>query len=320
MFIFLFISGFWVFMLSNKYKEFTIGTTGRFIYAAAGPKYNLFSPISISSLGFLKPPNETAISIWEDPSCVRLESWSPMQSRNSFLYQLKLSSKNIYTVSHYMLQKVSLFSALIIFAYILFCIMPLQSLISESIGLYPLLTVVLYPLGYLIVAVVDRHLWLVCILLLLMGAELLTMLLRSNFFIGAKKEVTKAVFVLSFLLLPFYNLILNFNGGRDIYTLSRVLSSYGIRGNVVSNKTDAPTNKNWHMTLYLSYYLGNHYYGEVPGKTSDKEPQGLFLQNNIDYYFFWGKASDAPEFLFKYKEKTGAKFPGLRIYSLKERA
>jgi len=320
MVIFLFVSSAWAFMLSNKYREFTIGTAGRFNYNTAGPKFHLFSQIPISSFGFLKPPNDTAISIWEDPPYVKLESWNPMQSQEYFRYQIKSSLKNTYRIALYMLQKVSLFSASIIFVYILFCIMPFKRLISENKRFYPLLTLVLYPAGYIILYGVDRHLWINYIILLLMGADLLTILCRNSFFAGAKKEITKIVFVLSFLTLPFYHLIAGFNDGRDIYNLSRVLKSYGIHGNIASNNTNAPTNKNWHATLYLSYYLDSHYYGQALSKISDKELQDFFIQNDIDYYFVWEAVAKTPQFLLKYKEKTDGKIPDLRIHSLKEKA
>jgi hypothetical protein len=318
--IFLCISGIWIFMLSHKYKEFTIETTGRFNYAAVGPQYNMFSQIPISRRGFFKPPNETAISIWENPSGVKSESWSPLESQDYFRYQLKLTLKNIHRIAQYMLQKVSLFSAVIIFGYILFCIMPFKRLISENWRFYPLLTLALYPAGYYMIYVVDKYLWINCIILLLMGADILAILCRSNFFAGAKKEIAKIALVLSFLILPFYHLILSFNDGRDIYNLSRVLKSYGIHGRVASNNTNAPTNKNWHITLYLSYYLGNHYYGEPLSKIDDAELQDFFMQNDIDYYFFWEAGAKIPPFLLKYKEKIGVKIPDLRIYSLKEKA
>ena len=58
-----------------------------------GPDVQLQHPMN--KFGVIKPPNDKAISGWEDPSYVKLKSWSPFESWPSFQYQLKLIGENI---------------------------------------------------------------------------------------------------------------------------------------------------------------------------------------------------------------------------------
>lgn len=315
--IFFVISSFWIGALSNKYKKwFTIGTAGSYNYAIIGPKYK---HQSISSMGFLKPANETAVSAWEDPTYIELETWNPFQSSSTLKHQLKLVFNSLRELMRCIGFKFSVFSFAIILGYILFCTTRFLVLLKNGNVLFPLATVFLFPVGYLPLFLYERYLWLICILLLLMSGQLLTIIFHNSFFTGLKKNVTTVFVISSFVLTPLLNLTLNFGGGKEIYALSEVLAANDIRGNVASNNYDALTNKNWHNMLYLSYYLNNRYYGEAAKGISDEELLTYLIANDIDYYFVWDDFNNMPKFLSNYEEKTKGEIPNLRIYSLKER-
>lgn len=107
-----------------------------------------------------------------------------------------------------------------------------------------------------------------------------------------------------------------------MYILGTELNNrYDIRGNFASNrqKKYVSIHDSWHKTFRLSYWLGSRYYGQERDGISEKNLEGELKQNDIDYYFFWGKTDVIPEFLSSYREVTNGEIPGLKIYSLKEK-
>ncbi len=316
--IFLAVSSIWIGTISNKYGKITIGTAGEYNYALVGPE----SQGHFHFQGFLKPPNKTAISVWEDPSYSKMNSWSPIESWNYFKYQLKLIWENtFYTIVIYHL--FSFLSSIIILLCILICIEPFNRIISkkinkkisENVAFYSLITIFLYSAEYTPILVEIRYLLVVYILLILMDGYLLNILFQS-YFIKSNliKKYLLIFFVCSFVLLPVTNLIHDVSSGanplEELYNLSKTLKSeYDVKGNIASNKY-------WRETMILSYYLNSRYYGQSR-YIDDEDLLNELRRNNIDFYFVWGEKNDRSHFL-PYREITDGKIKGLRIYYLKE--
>lgn len=307
--VFLLISSPWVCLLSKKYKKITFGTTSKYTYANVGPKYK---SQSISRHGFMEPPNETAISINEDPSCLEMKSWGPLYSWPEFKHQIKLLFENIYDLNFRFYQEFSFFSVTIIIAYLLLAAISFKKLILETNIIYPLVTLLSYPAGYIPLGLENRYLWINCILFILMGGQLINVLFRGRLFNTLKRRILIVFFALSFLATPLKNLINNFNIDKDIHNLSRILQAKNIKGDIASNSW-------WHMTLMLSYYLDSRYYGEAKEEMSGKEILDYLIKNKIDYYFVWDRHKLLPEFLSRYKKEVNVDIRGrdLAVYSLK---
>ncbi|HHT9118147.1 MAG TPA: ArnT family glycosyltransferase [Candidatus Hypogeohydataceae bacterium YC38] len=339
--VFFALSGVWVYLISSKYGEITFSKAGAYSWRLVGPDYFPWGASNVMRFqGFLKPPNETAVSAFEDPSYLvgLLRSWSPIESWESFKFELKFVAKNILGfIETYV--SFSPFSVTIIVGYILFCAVPFSK-IFQSRELYPLATVILYSAGLTQFPINERFLWFVYILLILMGGHILNALLNHSFFNGTRKRIALMFFALSFVIFPIRSLRGYKDTGKDIYNLSQTLKrEYGIHGNIASNVC-------WLNTLHLVFHLNSKYYG-IPRRNvtgidlTDLEDE--LKRNDIDYYFVWNndtdyhfvrykeKISTAPEaiypfrrerhdgsqFLSNYREETSGKIPGLRIYNLK---
>ncbi len=311
--VFLIISGSWSLILSNKYKEITIGSSPEFnkVIVGPGPKSGVH-PMYYQ--GFFKPPNETAISVWEDPTYLikTMKPWSPFESWNSFNHQLTIIKDVLYrTVLIY--SDFSTLSIAIIIAYILFCVSAYRIQLLSNDLLFPLITVIIFPLGYTLVLVEARYLWIVDFLLLLMGGYTLNVLFKNAYFTETMKKVTLAFFILSFIAIPTKNLIRNINIGKKIHDIYKELDGrYNIDGNVAANR-------DWRNSFHLSYYLDVSYYGIPRENISSKELMKELEKNNIDYYIVWDYSRWDTELLSNYKEITRDEISGLRIYSLKEK-
>ncbi|MCE7699026.1 MAG: hypothetical protein K8E24_009460, partial [Methanobacterium paludis] len=87
-----------------------------------------------------------------------------------------------------------------------------------------------------------------------------------------------------------------------------------VQGHIASNGN--ASDGSYKKTLHTSYFLGTSYYGFSKPNETDVDLQADFKKYDIDYYFVWGKSSNEA-LLSKYKEVSGGKIPGLRIYAVK---
>lgn len=308
--VFFIISGAWSAIISGKYGELTFSTSGKYNYEVQGP-LSAGHPTQDPDYGFIKPPNQKAISAWEDPSYFEFKPWSPFKSWKSLYYQLEKVSKNT-SISMIYIGQFSYFSLLIILVYLLICLQPVKKLIKVP-EFYPLITIFIFLAGYLLIAVEDRYLWLIYVLLVLMGGHLLYLLFKSNLFSSYAKVILITIFALSFLVMPVSGLFAYKDGDRYIYDTAQALNEFNITGNIASNGN--AENGNYRMTLHLSYFLGTSYYGFPKSSITDKELDSELKKHNIDYYFVWGKTNN--EALFsKYREISNGKINNLRIYSI----
>ena len=312
--VFFIISGSWSVILSEKYGKITFGTSGKYNYDVIGPISTGYHPTEYAYQGFIKPPYEGVTSAWYDPTYFKIDSWSPFKSWDNLSFQLRKIRDNILNLIN-IYCGFSYFSLIIILIYILFCIQSIKDLISRTDVVYPLLTLLIFPLGYLIIALEIRYIWISYVLIILMGRYIINLLFKNSFFTKPRKSILLICFVISFILLPISGLNEYRYDGKDIAEWGNVINDQiHIKGNIASNG-DAD-NGNYKRTLHLSYFLGISYYGFPKNGITDKELDLELKKYNIDYYFVWGKTNNE-DLLSKYKEVSGGKIQGLRIYSIK---
>jgi hypothetical protein len=321
------LSGVWISLISAKYNHITFSNMGRGVFASLGPgseHKTLEKGDPIFFEGFFEPPNDTAFVIYEDPSYARTKTWSPLTSGSALTHFMSNFSANIFEGLR-IYEAFSRLSIAIIITYILLiCFQPPGTLFLRGDFLYPLLTILLYTGGYLTFHFETRYLWIVNILLLLMGGKVLSILFQTEFFRKpSMKNILALLFVLSFMLTPLRSslTILNNNINKDMQVLGTELKSrYNIRGNIASNrqKINTEMHDSWHYTFRLAYWLKSRYFGMPRENISDEDLQREFKKHDIDYYFFWGKSNNIPQFLSQYKEITNSEMPGLKIYALKK--
>jgi len=332
--LFSILSGTWIIMLSNKYHKITFDISGTYNHRIIGPEVKKISKFDgwegwrnyirmghpVYDQGFFPPPNETALSIWEDFVLLTpyLKPWSPLASWDSFKYQIKIIVKNIYYTIGIFETYFSVFSGIIILGYILLYVLPLSPLILRNDRLYPLITMSLYCGGYILVYPTIRYLWVNNILILLMGAHLLNVFLQSDFFNNTRKNVLIIFFVISFAALPLRDNVIGMqNYDKDFGMLTKKLEKYSI----LSAKKIASNDK-FSETLKLLFYSNiiTNYYGQAKENIRDEGLENELKKYNIDYYFVWDEPviKEPPQFLHNYREITNGEISGLKIYSLKE--
>lgn len=310
--IFLLISGLWVGIISHKYGYVTIGTAGEYNEELVGLD-SINHPMFYQ--GILLPPNENAVSVWEDPSYIHMESWSPFESLNSFNHQLGIIWGNILKTIYYF----EIFSILSIFIIIVSILLIIKNPHDKSNRIleFSLFTIFLYSIGYCLILIEVRYIWLAYVILMLMGGYLVNILLKSKFFSNLDtKSITPfkiailIIFTISFTIFPVTTLIQDtsssnspYEVGKVLFGLSDSLDHYNVSGRIASDDK-------WHGSLYLSYYTDSKYYGKVNGSNGNIQTE--LLDNNIDYYLVWNNPNDLQISL--YKDITGDKLGYLRVY------
>lgn len=304
--VFLIISGLWIGLISNKYGEITIGTTGVYNHNLVGPES---SGHPMNYQGLIKPPYDTSISIWEDPSHLKMESWSPIQSWSYFEYQMKIILDNIILI-FISIEFFSLLSIIIVASSIIFLFKSSDSISKDKI-MYLLITILLYIGGYSLILVEIRYLWPVYILLILMSGYLLSLCYSTFKLKESMKTVIILLLVASFLITPIYGLINFFNVEENIYDISENLkNNYGMHGNIASNSE-------WELTIYFVYYIGGKYYGQTKNASDSFGLEKELEANNIDYYMVWGNFKEYEYLSHHFNEITNGTTNNLKIYSLK---
>ena len=300
--IFLLISGVWIGIISDKYNELTIGTSGEYNQALIGPE-SQGHPMYYQ--GLLKPLNKNAISVWEDPSNFQMEKWSPFRSMSYFKHQIIIVSENIVSTINY-LEYFSFVSILIILSSLFFIFKPSFKDSRDKL-MYLLITLILYCGGYTLILVEMRYLYLICILLVLMAFYMLNISFKQKIINIKMRNVLLILLIFSFIIMPVINLIQTVNMGEGTHNLSQTLKlDYGIHGNIASDSE-------WEKTLHISYYLNVKYYG-IPKKTNLKVLESELENNDINYYFVWD-GQDNNLNLKDYREITHGDLKGLKIYS-----
>lgn len=247
--VFLVISSVWVGIISEKYDVITISTSGSYNYALVGPESNSNHHVMFYQ-GLIAPPNEFAVSSWEDPSYFQIKKWSPLDSTQNFIHQIRIIFNNIHDII--------LFSLLLLFIPILAVFLALFILFKsddKSIKhniIFILGTMVLYTGGYILILVEDRYLWFVLILSFILGFYSLNLLhlkkyISTNFF-----RIAAILIMVSTTFFPIYYLNGDFGVYKNFYDISSDLKSHGIKGNLASNDQ-------WETMDYYSYYLDSKY-------------------------------------------------------------
>lgn len=289
--IFLLVSALWVYVISGKYNHFTLGSTSRFTYELRGPE-SMGYPMIYQ--GLLAPPDRVAISAWDDPSYLKMLSWSPFSSSANFIYSLKLIFWNMISA----FRTFNLFSYLLIpiaggvLALLLINASTINNFLSfikdEKIIVWSFITTIIYTAGYILVAVVPRYLWIDYVLLVLVGGYFLNFLFQKLRLEPLFQNIILIFFAVLIILTPIKVLRANINNsGEDLYGLGRILASDGIGGKIASNPNRSYVN--WQKTSILSYYLKAQYFGQPRVGASKREIIEELDKYDIDYYFVWSE-------------------------------
>jgi hypothetical protein len=101
---FIIITSIWIGLVSAKYGHLTISSKGGIAHSRMGPS-DVDRNFPYFYGGLNKPNNAYSIHIFEDPSGLKFRTWSPFESKEYFLHQLKVIKDNASDMmNHFIMQ------------------------------------------------------------------------------------------------------------------------------------------------------------------------------------------------------------------------
>jgi len=291
--VFILISGLWIGALSQKYGYFTFGTAGRYNFARTGPGMKGDTMLSKGHAmlhdGFLNMPNRTAINAFEDPSYFDRKLWSPVKNFRHYLSVLLINTQAAVAA---FITFSPLSGLIIFFSFFIFASGIRRRSPSVFLTGVLLMTAGIWTLGYMLVVVEERYVWINNFFLLFMAGTVLTEIKRYS-----PRAVYRAVFVvtvISFLFAPAKNLIMRFNCGKDIRLLGEQLKLAGINGPFASST-------HWYLNYYLAYHVQSRYYGVSNRLYDCPTLKNELEKRHCNYFFVWDDSQEAECAFFKGK-------------------
>lgn len=270
--IFITISGVWIYLLSNKYGYPTIGTSAVSGLALNNPDKS-GTHIANLAKGLLPPVNETALSVWEDPSYLTFEKWSPFTSWDNFIHQSGITFSLSVELGMFFL----FFAPFII---LIFFVKP-SITFKNKYFLYSLLSIALYSSGYLLTIVESRYIWINYILVFTASVYLMQQFLQSYNFSKTLKVLLLICFFIANAAFPVYALSTKFNNYKETHTISSKME------NTFNFNGDFASDEKWTESIFVSYYTNNRYFGELFNKKVTDRSLAELSKYNISYLIFW---------------------------------
>lgn len=316
------VAGTWSGILTHKYGYFTTGSTGKFNIAYNGPRFS--QPMHRGSL--IPPSSDTGTSSWDDATTLTVEPWTPWATVADRQLWEKNRVRNEKQIEAYVDRCTWLFWPIAVVG-----LLVAGSRLDRRprrpgavwVGL-----VALYPLGYWLLHVEGRFLYLLCVGLLVIGTFAVARVTAPLWtWIRVPLRVTAMVVVAwSFLSPP------EWTYGRDPWATAldrwsiadrwdvgkeNIERSTALAG-VIPARAKVASNVNWSPTLYQAYLLNLRYYGDFEARANqDAHVQAELATHGVEYFWVWGGKRYG--FLRNVPEISGGKVANLRIYDLRPR-
>ena len=276
----------YIFLISKKYEKFTIST------ASAITQNKTLEPGFTGGKQLVVPPiGDMAISISDDPSLFPQKYINMFTSRHYFLKEIKITIANFFLYTT-LLNEISFLAISIVLIFVFLKILkPLTEISSTNFILG--FTVFFYPMGYLLIAIEWRYVWLIPILLLLMcGIIIKHMLLRKIYNIYAKIITILFIFI-SFALQPILVLIHN-NENPNEYNLSKKIKERGVSGSFFSNM-DIKVGQNLSKSYEIAYWNNMKLFGFYNTSYNYVDIINESEKYGVQYFFYFYNTPEEKE-------------------------
>jgi len=307
------VSAIWMVALKAKYGVWMSGSAGRITYAWAGPRMNCVHPfINPREMRFFAPMEAGDTSFWTDPTSLPIQPWSPFESFEYAHYQVFMTIFRLRVTAFAYSREYSWLTLPIVLGMMVG--VWFVSALRRRFGVL-LSGILLYVAGHAAVYVEARHLLPLAYWVLVAGAWLVWL-------IGAQLNLSRWLRAALLLFVvgtvawsPAYVLAQGALGNdaglevcRGLYRAAQAMRvQLGVGGRIASNRE-------WHQSLYLTWFLGGQYYGVAPAQADPEAVAQMLKDYDINYYFVWADETGAfPEVCWG-EEITGGQDPLLRIY------
>jgi len=265
-------------LLYKKYHKLTINTAAEFNISL---RISRFPGFPMLTRGLLPLPDDFSVSFWDDPKVFRNEKFGGLSVRDGFFLYVKMFFQNVRSARIYF-QDISPFLPAFFLLGALIVFPPFKTR-EQKCCAYFIAALGLYISGYLFIYLEERYVWIAAPLMGFVSGLALEWLIESKNFSKVQQGIILFCYALSLLFYPCKYMYLNLNTGKEVLSLSSVLSASNIHGNIAADPGY------WPEGLYVSYYLGGRFYGVPEYKVSPRDIEKTLLQYGIDYYLVFNK-------------------------------
>ncbi|MEL6193537.1 MAG: hypothetical protein AAFR66_15865 [Bacteroidota bacterium] len=264
--------GSWGVLLYQKYETWTLGFSGIYNWRLVG-ELPLKQPYDMGQL--IAPVHAEAISLWEDPSYFLPPSWSIVENPAHLLILLMDNVGDFFMGKGFGI----LCMMMLVGSLVYWVTQRRDSNLSCLLGFFWV-----FPLGYWLIVLEQRYVWinhLLCpILIYLLGDILL-----REYHILRKAIFFTAIFIMTFV--PFSRLWIHADQGVEEYKGGQMIQE------LIPAGSSYATDQDWGTHLYLAYYGDLAYWGRVDAEEV-AELEEYLVQEKIQY--FAGQADQAYDF------------------------
>lgn len=280
----------WVTLISVKYHKFTLSAAYGLNLSASRSGKNSVPP------GFYAPPDNTAVSVWQDPSGIAF----PVQRLGGMEF-LKREAKTVldnFRTAFGVLDRFSPVAiALLIFGFV-FSGASSKALVASA---------ALFIAGFLPVNMEARYIWPALVLLVILAFVLAARVLREAP-VPLQKNAALLLLSFSFIAWPLAKMEFEVPRFDRLQKICDNLRAQGVKGRIASSAA-------WIDSLYIAYFIDAVYYGKRPAEMPEEELRRQLARNRIDYYFVW-QPGPVPSFLRGHREIDVGRIQGLRVFKV----
>jgi len=222
---FLLFSAPYIIIISIKYQRVTFSTAGAITMHKSLEPGDFFS---VDALPFVPPPSAYSLASSDDPSLIVPHTVNMLTSKHYFFKEIKIFFATIIEYTK-ILNSVSVISITILLLFLFY-------LYKEKMGFdfkaRLFVFTLLYPLGYFLIAIEWRYVWINIFTILLMLSLLLDHLYHQKLMPKKIVHIISFLALLSFCISPILNLRKN-PSGEAAYQMSVDLKKNGLTGNFV---------------------------------------------------------------------------------------
>ncbi|MBI5739870.1 MAG: hypothetical protein HZA16_04035 [Nitrospirae bacterium] len=288
----LMIASVWVGIVSAKYGHLTVSTKGGAAHAIMGPKdTDRRHPFFVG--GLFKPRDAYAIHVFEDPSEVKFKTWSPFESKEYFMHQLRVIKDNaVYILNHFVIQSPFFTYAFVV---VVLALIPVSFLLnplnSEKKFLYSwvVITFGVYCSGFLLlIARSPRRFYSLMIIFLLLSFHFMEGIRNSVGGIIPKQRMKALTCFLLLITVSAFTIkpgIHFLKSVKDIIAVNQISPYKEIAGQISTVNFPAPyavirTAQKSHTDYYIAYFLNKQLLGrplssDMEGITKELEAAGV---------------------------------------------
>jgi hypothetical protein len=180
-----------------------------------------------------------------------------------------------------------------------------------------IITIIIYPSGYLLIHSEPRFFWIINVLILFVGIKIFELILIQHQLTNISKRIFASIIIILFLANPILIFISECYRLQYItQVVEKLKNEYHISGNIYAEGGDYPDTQHIGLLLDAHTFIVNPKY-----YFTKNDLQQELIKNHVNYYFYWHwnkNQADSICSFYNYKEITHGKIYGLQIFKIQE--